>query len=270
MSLTVKHDNEMESKIKEPEVKESIRPSVRLQVYLSRAGVASRRAAEKLISQGRVTVNGRCITAMGEKVFPTDEVLLDGKTIKPETRFHYIVLNKPEAYLCSSSDPQGRPLALDLLPPIPERLYNVGRLDFLSSGLIIFTNDGDFSARISHPSSGIEKEYLVWSTVYIPDRVVEDFSRGILVEGILYRALEAEKTGSKSMRLVMIEGKNREIRRVFSHFHLHPQKLQRIRIGLVKLGNLKERESRPLTHKEIRELSALLSKNAQKHKSMEH
>ena len=230
------------------------RDGIRLQVYLSRAGIASRRAAEKLISQGRVSINGRCIFAMGEKVLPGDEVLLDGKPIKPETRLHYLVLNKPENYICSSSDPQGRPLARDLLLSIPERLYNVGRLDFRSSGLIIFTNDGNFSARISHPSSEIQKEYLVVSSVPIPDRVIEDFTRGVLVEGVLYRALEAEKTSSRSMRLVMIEGKNREIRRVFSHFHLHPEKLQRIRIGPVKLGYLKEGESRPLTTIEINEL----------------
>jgi 23S rRNA pseudouridine2605 synthase len=227
---------------------------LRLQVYLAHSGAASRRAAEKIISQGRVAVNGRQILAMGEKVFPGDKVTLDGELIKPENRFHYLILNKPEGYLCSSSDPQGRPLAKDLLPDLPERLYNVGRLDFLSSGLVIFTNDGNFSAQVSHPRSEIEKEYLVESTVPIPDRVVEDFCQGVLVEGVLYRAVEAEKTGPRSIRVVMVEGKNREIRRVFSHFHLHPKKLLRVRIGPVKIGNLKEGESRPLTKGEIKEL----------------
>jgi 23S rRNA pseudouridine2605 synthase len=225
-----------------------------LQVYLAHSGAASRRAAEKIISQGRVAVNGRQIFAMGEKVFPGDKVTLDGEDIKPESQFHYLVLHKPEGYLCSSSDPQGRSLAMDLLPDLPERLYNVGRLDYLSSGLVIFTNDGNFSAQVSHPRSEIEKEYLVESTVPIPDRVVEDFTRGVLVEGVLYRAVEAEKTGPKSIRVVMVEGKNREIRRVFSHFHLHPKKLLRIRIGPVKIGNLKEGESRPLTKGEIKGL----------------
>jgi 23S rRNA pseudouridine2605 synthase len=181
---------------------------------------------------------------------------LDGEPVKPENRFHYLLLNKPEGYLCSSSDPQGRPLAKDLLPDLSERLYNVGRLDFRSCGLVIFTNDGDFTRRVSHPSYEIEKEYLVESTVPIPDRVVEDFARGVLVEGVLYRALEAEKTGPKSIRVVMIEGKNREIRRVFSHFHLHPKKLLRIRIGPIKIGNLEEGESRPLTNRELEGLSA--------------
>ncbi|MDR1566783.1 MAG: rRNA pseudouridine synthase [Treponema sp.] len=224
---------------------------LRLQVYLAHSGAASRRAAEKLIAEGRVMVNGRVVTAMGEKVFPGDTVLLDGRPLTPENRFHYMVLNKPPEYICASSDPQGRPLALELLPKLPERLYNVGRLDYRSSGLIIFTNDGDFAAKVSHPGSQIEKEYLVESSVPIPDRVVDEFCRGLLIEGVLYRALEIEKTGWKSLRVVLVEGKNREIRRVFSFFHLHPEKLLRIRIGPVRLGTLGEGESRPLTEPEL-------------------
>ena len=247
MNLTAKHDG---ATVKEPQV-------LRLQVYLSHGGVASRRAAEKMITQGRVMVNGRCVQTMGEKIFPGDEVYLDGKLIKPETCFHYLVLNKPEGYICSSHDPQGRPLALDLLPPITERLYNVGRLDFLSCGLILFTNDGDFSARLSHPASEIEKEYLVTSTVPIPSKLADDFVRGIHVEGVMYRAKEAEKINNNTIRLLMIEGKNREIRRVFSHYRLHPKKLQRIRIGPVNLGDLKEGESRPLTNNEIKSMEKL-------------
>jgi 23S rRNA pseudouridine2605 synthase len=118
------------------------------------------------------------------------------------------------------------------------RLYNVGRLDYRSSGLIIFTNDGAFAARLGHPSSEIEKENLVDSTVPIQDRMIEEFSRGLLIDGILYRARQIERTGKKSLRVVLIEGKNREIRRVFSHFHLHPEKLVRVRIGPVCLGSL--------------------------------
>ena len=232
----------------------------RLQVYLAHGGVSSRRGAEKIIAQGRVTVNGRKILDMGVKVNPGDEVLLDGKPVRPETRFHYLVLNKPEGYICASSDTHGRPLALDLLPQVPERLYNVGRLDFQSCGLVIFTNDGDFSAKVSHPGSQIEKEYLVTSTVPVPDQVIEDFTRGVLVEGVMYKALKAEKTGSRTIRVVMVEGKNREIRRVFSYFHLHPQKLMRIRIGPIKLENLGEGESRKLGNWEIRDILSSIKK----------
>jgi len=225
--------------------------AVRLHVYLARAGVASRRAAEKLIAQGRISVNGIIISTPGEKVKPGDNVCFDGKEIQPEKRLLHLVLNKPPNYICSSYDPQQRPLALELLPPCPERLYNVGRLDYLSQGLILFTNDGEFAALVGHPSAGIEKEYLVESTGLIHDEVLEEFGRGLLIDGVLYRAREIERTGKRSLRVVLIEGKNREIRRVFSHFHLHPKRLERIRIGPVLMGDLGPGESRPLSRAEL-------------------
>ncbi|MDR2608746.1 MAG: rRNA pseudouridine synthase [Treponema sp.] len=230
--------------------------SLRLQVYLAHAGVASRRSSEAIILAGRVSVNGETVTVLGEKVDPSrDQVLLDGRPLALEKRRFYLVLNKPPGYICSSFDPQNRPLALDLLPgDIGERLFSVGRLDFRSSGLIIFTNDGDFTARVSHPSAEIEKEYLVEASGSIPDEALEAFSKGIEVEGIFYKALEVERTSWRSLRIVLIEGKNREIRRVFSHFHLHPEKLCRIRIGPVLLADLAEGFSRPLTEKELKEL----------------
>jgi len=228
--------------------------NIRLQVFLSHAGVASRRAAEEIIAQGRVSVNGVTITAQGTKTADGDIVLLDGKQIQPESRLLYIALNKPPGYICSSNDPQGRPLALSLLPVTKERLYSVGRLDFLSCGLIFFTNDGNFASRLGHPGSGLEKEYVVESTGIIPDPVIDAFNSGVMVEGEFYKAKSAEKTGRKSLRIVLVEGKNREIRRIFSHFHLHPVLLKRIRIGSVLLGNLTEGVSRPLTEKELLEL----------------
>jgi len=247
--------------------KENANPApIRLQVFLAHAGVASRRTAESLIAQGKVTVNGNKVTTPGYKVLPEDDVRFDGRSVKIESRLLYLALNKPPLYICSSSDPQGRPLALDLLPvykqsstgeassPSSIRLYNVGRLDYRSTGLIIFTNDGEFAANLGHPSAQIEKEYLVESTSPIPDKVVEEFERGLIIEGILYRARYIERTGRKSMRVVLIEGKNREIRRIFSHFHLHPQRLHRVRIGPVCLGSLKEGDSRPLTAEELAKL----------------
>ncbi|GHV85843.1 pseudouridine synthase [Spirochaetia bacterium] len=235
--------------------------AIRLQVFLARAGVASRRASEALIEAGRVTVNGLSVTEMGTKVQAGDKIALDGKPLEAETARHYLALNKPPGYLCSSHDPQGRSLALDLLPAMPERLYSVGRLDYLSSGLVFFTNDGDFTLRLSHPGSGIEKEYLVESTVPIPDNAIEEFLAGVEIEGERYKALRIKRLGQKSLRIVLIEGKNREIRRVFSHFHLHPQLLRRVRIGPVELGDLPEGTSRPL---EPREIAGLLSLSAKK------
>jgi len=228
---------------------------VRLQVFLSHAGVASRRAAEKIIACGRVSVNGKVITEQGAKVSAADVVCLDGKAVAGEEKLHYIALNKPPLFLCTSKDSENRPLAIDLLPPeIRERLYSVGRLDYHSSGLIFFTNDGDFAAKITHPSSEIEKEYLAETSNPIPLNVAERFLEGISVEGVWYQAFEAEKLGAKKLRIVLIEGKNREIRRVFSHFHLHIERLRRLRIGPVLLGDLPEGKTRPLTESELARL----------------
>jgi len=230
--------------------------NIRLQVFLSHAGIASRRAAEDIIASGRVCVNGVKITTQGIKVGEGDVVLLDGKPVQLEKRLIYLALNKPSGYICSSADPQGRPLALSLLPgEIGERLYSVGRLDFLSCGLIFFTNDGNFAGRLGHPGCGIEKEYIVEAVGPIPDTAIDAFNSGITIEGEYYRAKSAERTGRQSMRIVLVEGKNREIRRVFSHFHLHPTLLRRIRIGSVFLGNLAEGDSRPLSKKELNELA---------------
>ena len=238
---------------------------LRLQVYLAHAGVASRRAAEEIIAAGRVSVNGVPVTAQGSKVFPGDSVLLDGKPVYPEERRLYIALNKPPGYICASSDPQGRPLALDLLPEsISERLYNIGRLDFMSCGLIFFTNDGDFAARLGHPASGLEKEYLVEATGHIPSEVDEAFMQGITIEGEHYQAKLIKRVGSRAIKVVLVEGKNREIRRVFSHFHLHPHRLRRIRIGPVRLKDLPEGTSRPLDETELEALWDITSEEGRK------
>lgn len=236
--------------------------ALRLQVFLAKSGIASRRASEKLILSGRVKVNGQTVTELGTKVLPSDRILFDGKDIRPEETKHYIALNKPTEYICASKDPQGRRLALTLLDKaVQERLYNVGRLDYRSSGLILFTNDGDFARDISHPSTMIEKEYLVEATGIIPDTLLTEFQRGIEIEGIMYRCSAIERTDRRGVRITLIEGKNREIRRVFSHFHLHPKILHRIRIGPVKLGLLGNAASRELDGTEIDELRAIVAKN---------
>ena len=221
---------------------------LRLQVFLARAGVASRRAAEGIIASGRVSVNGGIITTPGEKVAPGDTVLVDGKRLHLETRLYYVALNKQPLYLCSLADPEGRPLARDLLPgEITERLYNVGRLDYRSSGLVLFTNDGYFAERVSHPRSALVKEYVVEAAGPVSDECIRSFLEGVTVEGVRYQAKEIRREGRRGLRVSLIEGKNREIRRVFSHFHLHPERIHRIRIGPVLIGNLAEGKTRPLT-----------------------
>jgi len=230
----------------------SMDKAIRLQAYLAHCGVASRRASEELILSGRVTVNGSVVTTLGTKVIEGDEVLLDGKPVRLEQKKRYIALHKPSGYICSASDPQGRPLAKDLLPKdITERVYTIGRLDFRSSGLILFTNDGDFAAALGHPSAELEKEYMVQSTVAIPDAMIEAFIQGVEIDGELYRCASIVRLDRKTVRVVLIEGKNREIRRVFSHFHLHPEMLHRIRIGPLSLGTLPEGQSRPLSETEL-------------------
>ncbi len=154
--------------------------------------------------------------------------------------------------MCSSSDPQNRPLAIDLLPgSITERLYNIGRLDYLSSGLIIFTNDGKFASIVGHPGANIEKEYIVEASGFIPQALLDGFSAGIDIEAEHYKCASIEKIDKKIVRIILEEGKNREIRRVFSHFRLHPKYLCRIRIGRINLGDLPEGKTRDLTKTEI-------------------
>ncbi|MDR2509338.1 MAG: rRNA pseudouridine synthase [Spirochaetaceae bacterium] len=225
---------------------------LRLQVFLAHAGVASRRESEKIILAGRITVNGALIKTLGSRVMDGDTVCLDGVEVKPEVLSHYIAMNKPPLYICTQNDPQKRRLASSLLPAeIHERLYTIGRLDYRSCGLLIWTNDGQFAARLGHPSSEIEKEYLVESTVPIPDALPDMFREGVFIDGECYKCREIEKLAKKEMRVVLIEGKNREIRRVFSHFHLHPKLLRRIRIGSVTLGNLAEGCTRTLSVAEL-------------------
>ena len=228
---------------------------IRLQVYLARCGVASRRASENLILNERVSVDGKIVTELGTKVSGKEKICLDGKQIFPEAEKRYILLNKPEGYVCSLADEKDRPIAASLLKDTyTERLYNIGRLDMLSGGAILFTNDGDFSAKVEHPSSEIEKEYEVITVFEYPDEVIQKFLRGVRIEGVFYKALSAERIAKNKMRIVLIEGKNREIRRVLKFFNIKIKKLTRVRIGCVHLSGLPSGKHRPLTPEEIKGL----------------
>lgn len=230
--------------------------SIRLQVYLAHAGVASRRNAEKIILDGRVTVNGSVVTSMGTKVLPDDIVCVDGARVKTEEYKRYVLLNKPSGYVCSLSDEKGRPVAADILKTTyAERLYNIGRLDMYSAGAIIFTNDGEFASIVGHPSAEIEKEYVVEASLPFRDEMIESFRKGIRIDSVYYKCRSAERLSSRRMKIVLIEGKNREIRKVLEHFDVRVKNLIRVRIGPVTLGDLKYGEFRDLTREEIRELS---------------
>jgi len=230
---------------------------VRLQVFLAHAGVASRRNAEEIILSGRVSVNGSTVTSMGSKVMPGDDVRLDGKKVEKERVKRYVLLHKPVGHVSSLSDEKGRPVAADLLrEAYSERLYNVGRLDMYSSGALLFTNDGQFALSVGHPSAGIEKEYVVEASLPFNDEVIRAFERGVRVDSVFYRCERAERLTSRKIRVVLVEGKNREIRRVLDHFGIRVKHLSRVRIGPVSLEGLNPGEFRELTAREIEALLA--------------
>lgn len=231
---------------------------IRLQTYLAHCGVASRRASEKIILDGRVSVNGQIVTELGTKVSSKDKVLVDEKPISLEENKRYVLLNKPSGYVCSNNDEQGRDSAIDLLKDsYSERLYNVGRLDMFSSGLIIFTNDGNFAARLSHPSSELEKEYIVDSSLPLPRNLAQEFMHGVRVDGVFYRCKFAKELNSHRMQIVLVEGKNREIRRVFESRDVAIKRLVRVRIGNIEMNKLAPGAHRDLTKEEVKGLLAI-------------
>ncbi|MBO4404107.1 MAG: rRNA pseudouridine synthase [Treponema sp.] len=231
---------------------------MRLQLFMARCGFASRRASEKVILEGRVSVNGKQVTELGTRVTPEDEVTVDGKKLTLEAEKRYVLLNKPKGYVCSMKDEKDRMTAASLLKDrYPERLYNVGRLDMFSTGLIIFTNDGDFAALLSHPSAELEKEYIVETSLPFPRNLAEEFMKGIRIDNVFYRAKDAVELNSHRMKVVLVEGKNREIRRVFESKEIGIKSLKRVRIGCVGIGSLKEGESRELSKEEVASLKKL-------------
>ncbi len=228
---------------------------LRLQVYLARSGIGSRRACERLIEEGRVMVNGQTVHRHGVKVGQGDRVQVDGRPIRPTSRKVYVALHKPPGYVCSNSDPEGRPLAVELLrPKYPMRIFPVGRLDINSSGLILFTNDGDFAERVAHPSYEVEKEYEVQTRKPVPDDFLERCLAGIRVGEEIYRFVGYKRTGGRSLRVRLVEGKNRELRTVFDEHGYGTKRVHRIRVGPVELGNIARGRFRPLTATERRVL----------------
>lgn len=231
---------------------------MRLQVYLAHCGVASRRACEKLIAKGSVSVNGSVITQAGTKVFSGDDVCVDGKKVLIEEKKRYILLNKPSGYVCSLSDEKGRPVAADLLKTAySERLYNIGRLDMFSQGLILFTNDGEFARILSHPSAELEKEYIVDTSLNLPRGLAERFEKGLRVDGVFYKCRRAEEINSRRMKIILIEGKNREIRNVFQSEGAAIKRLTRVRIGNITIDNMKSGSFRELSNAEVQGLLSL-------------
>lgn len=225
----------------------------RLQAYLAHCGVASRRASEQIILDGRVAVNGQTVTELGTKVGEGDKVTVDGKPVHLESRKCYVLLNKPAGFVCSSSDEKGRQVAADLLrDSYKERLYNVGRLDMYSKGMILFTNDGDFAAKLSHPSSQIEKEYIVETSQDVSPETAALLEHGVRVDNVFYKCVRCEVLKPRKIKIVLIEGKNREIRKMLESQNIGTRSLVRVRIGNVNLDDLRPGEHRDLTDREVK------------------
>jgi 23S rRNA pseudouridine2605 synthase len=224
--------------------------ALRLHVFMARCGVASRRKCEEYILEGRVTVNGKR-PEIGAKVSPGDRVLFDRKPLVPEGDKAYLAVNKPRGYLCANEDSQGRPLVSDLLRRVPYRLFHVGRLDMQSSGLIFYTNDGDFARLVSHPSSAIEKEYLVECGQDVPEELLQRYQQGINVHGERYQLKRYRYHSPRSLALTLIEGKNREIRQVFESFRITLRRIHRVRIGCVTDQGIPSGRYRRLEPEEI-------------------
>ena len=236
-------------------------PSQRLQKVLAHAGVASRRRAEELIRQGRVTVNRQVVTELGTKVDPTrDEIRVDGERIRAASGSVYIVLNKPRGVLSTMEDERGRRSLGDLVP-VPTRLYPVGRLDVSSEGLILLTDDGELANLLTHPRYGHDKEYLVLVSGHPSDKTLEAWQQGVLLEGKPTAPAQVNAVKSQAdstlLRIVMYEGRKRQIRNVAALLGHPVRELKRVRLGPLRLGTLETGQWRYLTAREISELEAL-------------
>lgn len=231
----------------------------RLQKIIATAGIASRRHAEKMMTEGRVSVNNVVVTQLGVKADPEKDIIrVDGKTISVEQTKHYIMLNKPAGFVTTLHDPQGRPTVVDLLGDVPERVYPVGRLDYDSRGLLLLTNDGDFAQKIQHPRFEKPKIYRVKIQGRLSKEEIKQLGKGIKLDDDVFKPenLKVEKINDKStwLRLTLREGKNRIIRRGFEAMGHRVAHLLREAIGDLTLGNLKEGMWRHLTKKEISQL----------------
>lgn len=231
----------------------------RLQKILSQAGITSRRAAETLITSGRVAVNGSVVTLLGTKADPAiDTITLDGKPVTVQTTRIYILLNKPAGFVTTLSDPDGRPIVTDIIKGIPERLFPVGRLDFNTEGLLLLTNDGDWANRLAHPSNEVVKEYLVKVRGDINADLMAKLTNGVkLDDGWTAPAKVAlvKTVGKNSWLSISIhEGRYRQVRRMCEAVGLLVARLTRTKYGDLQIGTLKVGEYRHLTPDEVKGL----------------
>lgn len=228
---------------------------MRLNKFLSNSGVASRRKCEEIILEGKVCVNGKPVTELGTQINEKkDKVTVEGKLVKLPSSFVYIKLNKPKGYTCTANDEKGRKTIFDLVES-EERLFSIGRLDYDTEGLIILTNDGDFANKVGHPKFQIEKEYRVTVEGEIKESELAVMRKGVVVDGERMPSARVEwlsfENGFTKLSVVIDEGQNRQVRRMFEAIGKSIKLLKRVRIGGVKLGGLSRGDYRDLTESEL-------------------
>jgi 23S rRNA pseudouridine2605 synthase/23S rRNA pseudouridine2604 synthase len=229
---------------------------MRLQKFIASAGICSRRQAEACILDGRVAVNGEVVTQLGVKVDPeTDKVTVDGQPVSPDRTKLYIALNKPAGYVSSCLQRQEKTI-LELVN-IPERVYPVGRLDKESTGLLLLTNDGELHLKLSHPSFDHEKEYDVTVAAPISNDELAKLKEGVRIDGRKTRPARVARVSERRFRLVLLEGRNRQIRKMTGSLGHRVTALKRLRIAGIRLGALKEGQWRHLTEAERKTLLSL-------------
>lgn len=232
----------------------------RLQKILSQAGIASRRAAEKLMLEGRVTVNGQTVRELGTKADPAnDDIRVDGRRVKADARLRYILLNKPRGYVSTRSDPQRRPTVIDLIAGVREYVYPVGRLDFDSEGLLLLSNDGDLAARLTHPRHGVPRVYEAQVAGVPDEHDIRRLAKGVTIDGARTGGAEVELVRDKPravIRITLREGRNRQVRKMCEAIGHPVDHLRRVAIGPIADARLKLGAWRELTPDEVRRLSA--------------
>jgi 23S rRNA pseudouridine2605 synthase len=240
----------------------------RLQKLLSMAGVASRRASEELITQGRVEVNGEVIRTLGSKADPTkDTIKVDGRRLRFDTRPRYLVLNKPKNVVTTRNDPERRRTVIELLKGVREYVYPVGRLDYDSEGLLLLTSDGDLAAKLTHPRHAVERVYEAVVVGSPAEEDLEKLRRGIFLDGARTAPAQVRRAGVVGkgrqeltrLTITLREGRNRQVRRMCASIGHPVRKLTRTRMGPIKLGDLRPGHWRDLTDREIRLLQEAAS-----------
>ena len=232
---------------------------MRLNRFLAAAGIGSRRKCDKLIAAGRVTINGRVCTNFSAQPTERDHVKVGNKLVHLE-RAMTIALHKPAGFVSTRSDPNARDTIFDLLPPKFPRLFNIGRLDAQSEGLLLLTNDGDLAQRLTHPRFKIEKEYEVTLDRQWNSEHAEKLLRGIFLDGHRAQIARLHSIGATRLRVVLRQGINQQIRRMFYAVGYEVKKLVRVRIGNLRLGNLPLGHWRPLIKAELANLSGTQKK----------